>query len=114
MNTLLTHLKISDTIDFSPGHIVYEELAVDNWQEWIAQEDNLNEDLLQVAFPGEVVLDVGWYPAFSRHGKFQVRVIRDAQWDTPIFYAEVAGPDVLRSVVDAARQTATEAALAIV
>jgi hypothetical protein len=40
-----------------------------------------------------------------------VRVIRNFSWEAPIFYAEVTKINVLRSVIEAARQTAREAAL---
>lgn len=103
--------KISDSMDFSPGRVVYEEFTIDDGRESVEQVDRLNEDLLQVEFPGDVVLDLGWYPAFRREGQFQVRVIRHFNWDAPIFYAEVKGMDVLLSVLEAARQTALEAAL---
>ena len=103
--------KFSDSIDFSPGRVVYDEFIIDDGRAWVEQVDRLDEDLLQVAFPGDVVLDLGWYPAFSREGQFQVRVIRHFDWDAPIFYAEVTSIDILRSVLEAARQTAVEAAL---
>ncbi len=103
--------KLSNIMDFSPGRVVYEEFTIDEGQDWGEQLDRLREDLLQVEFPGAIVLDLGWYPAFSRAGQFQVRVIRNFTWDAPIFYAEVTKMDVLRSVLEAARRTATEAAL---
>lgn len=103
--------KISSLLDFSPGRIVYEEFIFDDEQELVEQVDKLDEDILQIEFPGGILLDVGWYPAFTRVGQFQVRVIRNFEWDAPIFYAEVTSMDVLRSVLEAARQTAVEAAL---
>lgn len=101
--------KISQIVDFSPGRIVYENFSIEQDQEWIDQLDKLDEDLLQVEFPDDVILDLGWYPAFSRKGQFQVRVIRDFNWDAPIFYAEVTQLAVLRTVLEAARRTAIEA-----
>jgi hypothetical protein len=103
--------KLSDTMDFSPGRVIYEEFTLDNEQAWGEQIDSLNEDLLQVEYPGAILLDLGWYPACSRDGQFQVRVIRNFSWEAPIFYAEVTKINVLRSVIEAARQTAREAAL---
>jgi hypothetical protein len=104
----MTATKFSDTIDFSPGRVVYEEFPLNKKKEWIDEIDNLNEDLLQVTFPGDTVLDIGWYPAQSRKGRFQVRVSRDADWEHPIFYAEVVSLTVLRLVFEAARRTAIE------
>ena len=106
--------KFSDTVDFSPGQVVYEEFPLNEKAEWIDDIDNLNEDLLQVTFPGDILLDIGWYPAQTLRGQFQVRVIHDADWDNPIFYAEVASLAVLRSVLEAARRTAVETALVTV
>jgi hypothetical protein len=103
--------KLSDMMDFSPGRVVYEEFTIADEQDSSEQIDNLNEDLLQVEYPGAILLDLGWYPACSRDGQFQVRVIRNFSWEAPIFYAEVTKINVLRSVVEAARQTAREAAL---
>lgn len=103
--------KFSDVMDFSPGRVVYEEFTMTDEQAWDEQIDKLNEDLLQVEYPGDVVLDLGWYPAFNHKGQFQVRVIRNFTWEAPIFYAEVTKIDVLRSVLEAARRTAAEAAL---
>lgn len=103
--------KISQIVDFSPGRIVYENFSIEQDQEWIDQLDKLDEDLLQVEFPDDVILDLGWYPAFSHKGQFQVRVIRDFNWDAPIFYAEVTQMAVLRTVLEAARRTAIEASV---
>ena len=63
-------------MDFSPGRVVYEKFTLADEQAWGEQIDDLNEDLLQVEYPGDILLDLGWYPAFSRKGQFQVRVIR--------------------------------------
>ena len=51
--------KFSDVIDFSPGRVVYEEFTITDEQDWGKQIDTLNEDLLQVEYPGDVVLDLG-------------------------------------------------------
>jgi len=103
--------KLSDVINFAPGRVVYEAFTLADEQAWGEQIDKLNEDLLQVEYPGDILLDLGWYPASSRQGQFQVRVIRNFSWDAPIFYAEITKMKVLRSVIEAARQTATETAL---
>ena len=107
----MTAIKFSETIDFSPGQVVYEEFHLTDSKEWAEQLDDLNEDLLQVEFPGNVILDIGWYPMGDPKGQFKVKVIRDFDWEQPIFYAKVSTLGVLRSVVEAAKRTAVEAAL---
>lgn len=42
------------------------------------------EDLLQVKFSDNLLLDVGWYGS-EQQGFFRVVMIRDAAWDLPVF-----------------------------
>ena len=44
----------------------------------------LKEDLLQVSYENDYLIDVGWYPEFDEKGNFAVSVIKDYQWDNPI------------------------------
>lgn len=44
------------------------------------------EDLLQVQFFNEkYILDVGWYPTRGKNGKFKVYVIKNYDWENPLF-----------------------------
>lgn len=47
--------------------------------------DDLKEDLLQAFFPGEMIIDIGWYPEFCKSGSFRVLLIADKNWDNPTF-----------------------------
>ncbi|WP_431145855.1 hypothetical protein [Pseudomonas alvandae] len=46
--------------------------------------DDLKEDLFQVSFPLDQILDIGWYPEFCKDGHFRVVLISESNWDTPI------------------------------
>lgn len=48
------------------------------------QLDILKEDLLQVSYYNDYLIDLGWYPEFDQKGNFRVSVIKDYQWDNPI------------------------------
>lgn len=48
------------------------------------QLSELKEDLAQIGFPGGLIIDVGWYPEFSKEGAFLVTVIKDGDWDEPL------------------------------
>lgn len=50
---------------------------------------HLDEDLLQVSFSDadETTIDVGWYPSFDEAGAFVVIVIKNRDWDSPLFKA---------------------------
>lgn len=49
----------------------------------------LDEDMLQMIDPtGSYTLDVGWYPAATRSGRFICRVVRSEDWDRPLAQLE--------------------------
>lgn len=48
------------------------------------QVDLLKEDLLQVSYESDYIIDMGWYPEFNKEGSFRVSVIKDYQWDNPV------------------------------
>lgn len=52
------------------------------------QYDELHEDLAQVEFGANTILDVGWYPEFSSKGRFVVNVVRNQEWDEPVLRVE--------------------------
>lgn len=49
------------------------------------QLELLDEDMLQMVDPtGTYALDVGWYPAATRSGRFICRMVRSEDWDRPL------------------------------
>jgi hypothetical protein len=69
------------------GEILHNDLSCLTDSDFQYQVDSLKEDLLQVEYPPSLVLDVGWYPSFNLSGCFQIRVIENYNWDTPLFFA---------------------------
>ena len=55
------------TIDFAPGVIDYVDM-------------NKKEDMLQVHFPKNYVLDMGWYD-----GVYRLYIIKDYNWESPFY-----------------------------
>lgn len=70
---------------FRWGRVTYNRFCVDPTVPLAQQVDELTEDLLQVAYENDVVLDVGWYPEFSPDGHFRVVVVTDCNWEEPRF-----------------------------
>jgi hypothetical protein len=70
------------------------------------QYDELKEDLAQVEFGPNMLLDVGWYPEFAPEGRFVVSVVRDQEWEEPMLRLEskdISGLYVaIRSAIDVA------------
>lgn len=64
--------------------LTYDDFIVDNKKSLIEQIDNLKEDLLQIQIKENLLLDVGWYPSFNINGEFQIKLIKNNNWDIPI------------------------------
>lgn len=60
------------------------------------QMDLLDEDMLQmVDRTGIYTLDVGWYPAGTRSGRFVCRVVRCEDWDRPLDQVETSDTKIV-------------------
>ncbi|MEZ3139535.1 MULTISPECIES: hypothetical protein [unclassified Citrobacter] len=59
------------------------------------QRDSLKEDMLQVEFPNGYVLDVGWRPSFDINGKFYIYLIKDFDWEEPVYSGSAGDIDSL-------------------
>lgn len=60
------------------------------------QTDLLKEDLLQVSYDNNYTIDIGWYPEFDENGSFRVSVIKEYQWDAPIFQKNCRSIELVR------------------
>lgn len=57
--------------DFIPGKIVLNDFTfIDRIKTLKEQLDYLTEDMIQVEFDNNIVLDIGWYPEFTRRAGF--------------------------------------------
>lgn len=93
-------MKIEKFFKNSPFKITFNDLVLDENKEIFEQLDNLKEDLFQAQHQDEI-LDIGWYPSFSEKGKFVISIIRDYDWENPIFKKEVKEiKDLLKIIVE--------------
>lgn len=88
-------------IDFGVGKVVYNEFHIDFDIPFSQQKSELVEDLLQVSYPNNFLLDVGWYPEYSLDGSFTVQVIKDGEWGTPCFTRRCYAWEDLKSAITA-------------
>lgn len=78
--------NITEKILKKGGAISFDDLSnLDHNADIIEIVDDLKEDLLQAFFPGEMIIDIGWYPEFCKSGSFRVLLIADQNWDNPTF-----------------------------
>lgn len=73
-----------NNIDFGVGSIVYNEFHIDFEKKLDEQEDSLTEDLLQVKYPNNYLIDLGWYPECNSKGNFVLNVIYNYDWEKPV------------------------------
>lgn len=79
-------MLLKSYIDQHKGTITYNALTHLDFTLTTAEViDELKEDLLQVEFNNNRLLDIGWYPEFSIDGHFTVQLIADYNWESPIF-----------------------------
>lgn len=71
-------------INFMSGNIIFEEFHICFSKPYSEQLDNLSEDLVQVVYEGDYILDVGWYPEQDQDGNFVVQIIQGGDWEHPI------------------------------
>lgn len=77
------------------------------------QISTLKEDMLQVEYGSDILLDIGWFPSFAPEGKFQIRIIREYDWGVPVVYAETSELVVLSEVVSCFEKVCIRLASAI-
>lgn len=97
----MTVVKIGNTEfdglggEYSYNHLVYfrEDAPLSE------QEDLLEEDLLQISYPSNLTLDIGWYGGTSAaNGLFRVFVIQNYAWDRPFATYEARSIPELKQV----------------
>lgn len=72
-------------IDFKSGKLLYNEFNIIPSRPLEGQEHLLLEDLLQIQYGDNIILDVGWYPEFDISGNFLVQIIKNQDWSAPVF-----------------------------
>jgi len=68
-----------ENTDFSPGKVTYLEFDIDPTLPLNEQDDDLTEDILQVVYPNNLLIDVGWHS-----NAFVVCIIKKCNWEKPI------------------------------
>lgn len=54
-------------------------------KEYTQQQECLQEDLVQVTYAQNYLLDVGWYPEYESEGEFVVQIIKNQNWSEPVY-----------------------------
>jgi len=82
------------------GNVTSWGLDIDDGSSLEAQIDELREDLGQVEYENDQLIDIGWHPSFDVNGSFKVYVIDQSRdWDSPVFKAEAKSLEDLKVVI---------------
>ncbi len=76
---------IWENIDLKSGSIIYDEFKIDFSISFEKQKWLFDNDMIQIIFGDLLTIDIGWYPSFQQKGYFWLRVIKNYDWDNPIF-----------------------------
>lgn len=73
-----------ENINFRTGKIIFNEFHIDFSKPFSKQLECLSEDLLQIKYGDNYLIDVGWYPESEVEGCFIIQVIENENWAKPI------------------------------
>lgn len=79
--------------------VLFDDFLVDPSASLSDQLDILKEDMLQVELEGGYLLDVGWRPSFSPEGEFKILLIKDFDWDNPVYSGEAKSMGALEEQI---------------
>jgi hypothetical protein len=90
-----------ETIDYRAGRILWSDKDLTPDSSLLDQVDILKGDMLAVEYE-TCVLDVGWYPSFDDAGVFRVVVVRDGDWEKPLFKKKARDLHALKAMINEA------------
>jgi hypothetical protein len=88
------------------GAILFDDFFIDPSSSLFDQLDNLKEDMLQIEIKKRYILDVGWRPSFDPDGAFKILLIKDYDWDHPVYSGEAKSMDALGEQIKLAMRNA--------
>lgn len=62
--------------------------------------EELKEDLIQIVYSNQFLIDVGWYPSFQENGKFTLFLIENNDWEKPVFKKRTRSIKVVRKTIE--------------
>lgn len=92
-------MNLKNEIDLKGGSLSYYDFNIDSNVPLQNQIYEIKEDLIQILYGDHYLIDVGWYPEFDVEGSFVVRIIKDFDWQSPIYENETKNLWELKSYI---------------
>ncbi|KHN55406.1 hypothetical protein [Pectobacterium fontis] len=89
-------------LSIKSGNVTFDDFHIDEEQPLENYLDILKEDMLQIEFPGEFILDVGWRPSFDIKGRFFIALIKNYDWENPIYHSSAKNIEDLKTKINEA------------
>lgn len=72
-------------VDIKNGMVDYDDIS-HLPDRFIAVDhvDCLKEDMLQLRYPDDVLVDISWRPSMNERGAFHIVVIKNFDWEAPL------------------------------
>ncbi len=72
-------------LDINTGIVDFDDISfLSNEFDILDNIDVLKEDMLQIEFSGDYLIDVGWRPSFDEGGRFIVCLVKNQDWENLI------------------------------
>lgn len=85
-------------IDLQSGKITFNEFNIDFGVPYSKQVESLLEDLIQIEYENGYLIDLGWYPEYNPQGKFILQVIRNYNWEKPVYIKDSRDEKTLEKI----------------
>lgn len=89
-------------INLKNGVIIYNDFYLNDKISLEEQIDFLKEDMLQIQFSKDYLLDIGWYPEFDENGSFKIVIVKNFDWSNLLFKKECKNLVELKKYIDEA------------
>lgn len=86
-------------INLQGGKITYNEFNIDFNVPYSEQVEELSEDLIQIEYENGYLIDLGWYPEYNTQGEFIVQVIKNYDWENPVYMEQSRDEKQLEKVL---------------
>lgn len=88
---------------------IYDDFKIDPAIPFEEQRLSFKEDIIQIVFINDYLVDVGWYPEFEPEGFFKINVIQNYNWFNPLFEKKCKDIEVLKKYLQEAIDICEEA-----
>lgn len=74
-----------ENIRLKYGKIIYSDINdIDLKRTFQEQKWSYKEDMLQIGFADQYIIDIGWFPEHKSSGKFILTVVKNFDWYNPV------------------------------